>query len=307
MDQETINKRIAEEQAKIVVPSYQDVTFDGAFKRRTNSMFGLAVLGLVTGAAIGLAAPAAAVIGGAAMTGALVAKSAMIFSAIGMSAGWGMGALVGPSAGAAASAMKEYERRTLAREVEEKIRENPEASVTLAPHPAVQPESSGGIRDYINPRAAMAFAIIGAVAGLVFAGALVASGALAAGTEAAPAITAYAMPAMKMLLGSAATSVSAVVAYSVGVGASFGAIFGVNYPKLSRATSDFFGDMLSGKAVDSPWPPGANLPTQQPVLAPVVEVEKPAEKPSKLFAPAVLKKEDYATLVKSAPAELLQR
>ena len=76
---------------------------------------------------------------------------------------------------------------------------------------------------------------------------------------------------MKMLLGSAATSIPAVTAYSVGIGASFGAIFGVNYPRLARDLSNRFGDMLSGKAIGADWPTSSNLPELKPILTPVVQ------------------------------------
>jgi len=298
-DEQTIQNRIAEEQSKINVPSYQDVTLDGAWKRRSNTMFAIGGIGLVTGAVIGLTAPLAAIAGGAVMTGALVAKSVAIFSAIGMSAGWGLGSIVGPSAGATAAAMKEFERRTLAREVEEKIRENPDAKVTLHETPAPQREESDGLTTYFNWRTSLLFAAVGAAAGLVFAGALVATGAVAAaGAEAG--IAAFAMPAMKMLLGAAASSVPAVIAYSVGVGASFGAVFGINYPRIVRKLSGVTGDMLSGKAIDAPFPESANLPELKPVMSPVVEIP---EQPSKKFADKMDRKPNFEAIVSDAAKE----
>lgn len=305
VDEQTIRQRIAEEQAKIDVPSYQDVAFDGAWKRRSNSQWGLGLLGLATGAFMGLAAPGAAMLAGASIGGGLLLKSMAIYSAIGMSAGWGLGSFVGPGAGAAASAMKEYERRQLARDIEGKIRENPEAKVTLAEEMPLPSDEKGGLANYFNWKTSLLFAAVGAITGLVFAGALVASGAVVAVTaaETAPGLAAYAMPAMHMLLGSAASSVSAVVAYSVGVGAAFGSIYGVNYPRIARKLSNAFGDMLSGKAIDAPWPKSANLPELKPIVSPVVEVPEREEAPAKQFAANIERKPNYEKLVTEAIKE----
>jgi hypothetical protein len=266
-----IEQRIAEEQAKINVPSYQDVAWDGAWKRRSNSMWGLSFVGGVTGAALGsVALIPPAIIGAVPLTLAAVGTSAVLFGALGISTGFAVGAVVGPAAGAAASTMKEFERRTL----EDKIIQNPEAEVTLAQ--ASQPEPSPvKFSDLVNIKTGALFAAIGAVGGLIFATAL----------SFAPAMAAqFAMPAMNVLLGEGA-SAAAITAYSVGLGASFGAIFGVHFPRITRLAADFAGDLLSGKAINAPWPESANLPELKPILSPQVDVPEQAVAARREFKP----------------------
>jgi hypothetical protein len=266
--EQDIQKRIAEEQAKIAVPSYQDVAFDGAWKRRSGMIWGLAIVGAISGAGIGAAALVApALFAEVAVTSALVVKSMVAFSALGLSAGWVAGAGAGFPAGAAASTMKEYERRTLARDIEQKIRDNPNATVTLGEHALEPKKEDFGLDGYFNWKTALVLAAIGAVGGAVFATALALGG---------PA-TAFAMPAMEFLLGAKASAV-AISAYTIGLGAATGAFFGVNIPRIGRFAGNFMSGILSGKAIGAPWPEEANLPELKPILSPVVT--KPTRAPT---------------------------
>ncbi len=260
-----IQKRIAEEQAKINVPSYQDVAFDGAWKSRSRMMWGLATVGAIAGAGIGaVALVTPALFAGFAVTGGLIAKSIVAYSAIGLSAGWVAGAAVGFPAGAAASSMKEYERRTLARDIEQKIRDNPEATVSIAEHVVEQKKEATGLSGYFNWKSAIVLAAIGAAGGAIFATALALGGPAAA----------FAMPVMDFLVGSGA-SAGVVTAYTVGLGAIAGAFFGTNIPRIGRNAGNFMGGILSGQSIGAPWPKSANLPDLKPILTPVVNAPEP--------------------------------
>jgi len=300
-----INKRIAEEQAKIEVPSYQDVAWDGAWKRRTASLWALGALGLVAGAAIGVGAAFSAVAGGAALTGALIGKSAAIFSAIGISSGMAAAIATGPSAGAAASTAKELERRMLARDIDQAIRADPEATVVLGED--VQPERPfpNDLSGYVNIKTGLLFAAIGAVGGAIMAAAFIASGGLVNPASAG----AFVMPAVTTLLG-ASPSAGAVIAYSIGMGATFGAFFGTNVPRMSRQLIAIAGDLLSGKAIGADWPPAANLPDLKPILSPIIKHSQPEvavfeEKPvaAKSFAAKEKPPVNYEALVDASMKE----
>ena len=264
-----IQKRIAEEQAKIKVPSYQDVALDGAWKRRSSAIWGISIVGMMMGTMVGLAAPILpAIAASLPITALLVAKSVAIFSAIGITAGWGVGAVLGSSSGAAASTMKEFERRQLARGIEQTIRDNPDATVTLGENAIEQESTDIGVSRYFNWKAGLTFAALGALGGMVFAAALTLSGGVGA------AIPLFAMPAMNLLLGESVTATAAIV-YTVGLGSLSGALFGINGPLFARKAANFFGDLLSGKAIGAPWPDSANLPDLKPILSPVVTKPEP--------------------------------
>ena len=284
-----IQKRIAAEQAKIDVPSYQDVAFDGAWKRRSGLMWGMAIVGAVAGAAIGAGALLApAIFGELALSGALIGKSMIALSGVGLTAGWAAGAAAGFPAGAAASTMKEFERRTIARDIEQKIRDNPDATVMVGEQLVEKKETSLGLSRYFNWKSALVLAGIGALGGAIFAGALALGGPAAA----------FAMPAMEFLLGAKATAAT-VAAYTVGLGALAGAFFGVNVPLIGRKAGDFMSGILSGRSIDAPWPKEANLPDIQPILSPVVVRPEPevASAPSKSFAAKEKRTPDFEALV----------
>lgn len=293
-----IQKRIAEEQAKIDVPSYQDAAFDGAWKSRSRMIWGLAMVGAIAGAVIGaVALIAPAIFAGLAVDAALVAKSMIVFSATGLSSGWAVGALAGFPAGAAASTMKEYERRALAREVEQKIRENPEATVTLAEKDPIQRKEDWSVSGFYNWKSGLLLASMGAIGGSIFAAAL-----SYGGTALAP----YTMQAMDFLLGESlkemgkAAAANVITAYTIGLGAAGGALFGTNIPRIGRMAGNFMGGILSGQSIGAPWPKAANLPEPKPVLVPVVvqpEQEIAAEIQTPKFADKVVRTESFEALI----------
>lgn len=294
-----IQKRIAEEQAKIDVPSYQDVAFDGAWKRRSAMIWGLAIVGAISGAGIGALALLAPAIFtstiGFSLTAPLVAKSIAAFSAFGLSAGWVAGALAGFPSGAAAATIKEFERRTLARDIEQKIRDNPEATVTITEH-AVEPKKEDtGISGYFNWKSALVLAGIGAIGGAIFAAALVMGGPAAH----------FAMPAMEFLLGSTAatTAPGVVAAYTIGLGAISGAFFGTNIPRIGRNAGNFMAGILGGQSIGAPWPKSANLPEQKPILTPVVTVPEQEQVVESKFADKIQRAQSYEALLTQSAKE----
>lgn len=298
-----IQQRIAEEQAKIDVPSYQDVALDGAWKRRSSAMWGLSALGAAFGAGFGVIAAGLAAFGGSPVAFLeLLGNSVAIFTATGLSAGLATGVVVGSPAGAAASAAKEIERRTLAREIEQKIRDNPEAKVQMHETPAPVRREPFRLSDYFNIKTALVFAAIGTVGGLIMAAAFAAAGGLAAGASSS-VIASYAMPAMHTLLGTATPTATALAIYSGGMGMAFGAFFGVNVPKMARYVSNLGGGLLSGKAIGAPWPKSANLPEQKPILTPVVEPPEQAVEQQPNFADKVKRPQSHEALVLQAIKE----
>jgi hypothetical protein len=181
---------------------------------------------------------------GAAMPLSLVAKSVAVFAAVGMSAGFAMGATIGNASGGSAA---------VAREQEERLREvvsgrAPELAQGVVP-PPVTPVArlKQGLKEWsknsFNPKVAALFATLGVGGGLVMAAAFIAE-------PVAPA-----MPALGMLLGktlttaSVAANATAIATYFAGVMGLFGAIFGLNLPKLGTELTHFTGDLLSGEAL----------------------------------------------------------
>ncbi len=269
--EESINEKIAEIQARIDIPSYQDVAWDGAWKRRAAAIWGMMSVALVVGASIGLLALLPPAMFGLPLTAELVGQSVAIFSALGISSGLVIGATVGPGAGAAASAMKEFERRQIARDIDRLVRANPDAPVELIEEMVAQKEEDKEknlrFSDYVSIKKSLIFAGIGAVGGLVFAGALYAVGGF--GVPESPMVAQFAMPAAKFLLGASASSVAVVSSYFAGIGGLFGANFGISYPIITRKAVNFFADLLSGKSIADSWPARVNTPAPDPVIMPV--------------------------------------
>lgn len=297
-----IDKRIALEQAKIDVPSYQDAAWDGGWKRRAGAIWGVGAVAGITGAVMGLTTPLAPMLfAGMAPSAAMamIPTSVAVFSALGITAGMAIGGVMGPNAGAAASAMKEYERRQIARDVEEKIRENPEAEVQLIardPIPREAEKTDFKFSNYVNLKTGLLFAAIGAAGGLVFAAALAMTGGIGSGLAGQ-----FIMPAAKVLLGAAAENSAIVTAYSMGLGAAFGANFGVSFSLITRKAVNFANDLLSGKLLGDPWPRKTNIPEMQPVLSPVVvkhpELEEAVAPEQPKFAEKVQRAPNYEKLV----------
>lgn len=283
-DSVNIEQRIAQEQAKIRIPSYQEVAWDGAWKKRSAATWGLGFFGLATGAFIGAVAPIApALFADVPATGELFARSIAIFSALGISGGMAVANVVAPAAGAAAATAKEVERRQIGREIEEALLKDPGAKVEIASTstPLTEMEPAGLSR-YVNLSTGVLFALIGAAAGAVFAAGL----AAAEGTM----LTQMAMPAMDAL---GISGAAAATSYSAGLGAAFGSIFGLNYPLISNKLVTKASEFLSGKAIGAPWPDSANLPDLKPILAPNIE-----------HSPEYLAKQSFVERLQQQPQEL---
>lgn len=226
------------------IPTYSNVAFSGAWAGRSRAMWGCAAVGLVFGALIGLIAPFFPVPFVASMSwsaaAALVPTSAAIFSAVGMLTGFAVGAINGTAAGAAAGATKELERRLRDHEIELGIAPSREA----APPPTKpQEEKPFVLEEYFNLRIGAVFAALGAVGGLVLSWACNSGMADAA------------LPAMKTLLGGAATNPTAVTSYITGLMTSFGALWCFNFQKIATFFQDISGRLMSGELLGTQWGP----------------------------------------------------
>lgn len=255
------------ESKQIEVESYSNIAFDGAWKSRSRAIWGIAFLGLLAGAAVGLAAPFFPVIAGVAEGVSIVTamNSMAVFGATGMATGLLAGGLVGSSAGAASSVAKEMElrERLHEQEVGKALGVNIPANSYKKP---AEPE-----QNMLNPKVGLLFATLGAVAGKIMAvGFLATSTAGAGGTVVSSALGSAAIPALEVILGGAAATPLAVTACFVGVMACFGAMFGVNFPKIGGYLQDFAGKLLSGEKIGASWEKEPQLEQQismQPTLA----------------------------------------
>lgn len=240
---------------KIEVASYSNSTFADAWRGRSRALWGVGAVGLGFGLLVGAFAPFIPVIaslfissiGSAATTSAAVAlvpHSMAVFGALGMTTGFAVGGLVGASSGAASSVAKEMERR-------DRNHEQQMAKVMGVSLPVSVPEQSKEDTDrYFNPKVGGLFAVFGAIAGAVLAAGFFAPSMAVGGAVAA---TSSLAPALEIVLGGLASNTAAVTAYSVGVMASFGALFGVNFPKITTKAQDMAGELLSGKPLGTSW------------------------------------------------------
>ena len=243
------------ENKQIEVASYSNSAFADAWKGRSRAMWGVGAVGLGVGLLIGVFAPFIPVLAslfvssiGSAATfsaaAALIPHSMAVFGAVGMTTGFAVGGLVGASAGSASSIAKEMERR--------EIKHEQEMARTIGVSvPEHIPEKSQENTDrYFNPKVGAIFAGFGAVAGAVLAAGFFAPSIVGGGAVAA---TSSFMPALEVVLGGLASNAAAVTAYSIGVMTTFGALFGVNFPKITTKAQDLAGELLSGKSLGTSW------------------------------------------------------
>ncbi len=168
-----------------------------------------------------------------------------VFGATGMTTGFAVGGLIGTSAGAVNSVAKEIETRNLKRE-----QEVGKALEVSMPSPALEKPEQNNDR-YFNFKVGALFSGLGAIAGAVLAAGFFAPSIVAGSVVAA---TSSIAPALDVVLGSAlASNTAAVTAYSVGVMSMFGALFGVNFPKITTEAQDFAGRLLSGELLGTDW------------------------------------------------------
>lgn len=299
-----LEARVAEEQAKIKVDSYQKVASVAGWAGGGRTLWAAAAFCTVVGAAIGLVAPFFPVLAGASTLGfatSAIPASVLAFAATGLSTGFAGGIMLGRISGSAAAVGEELERRMKHWMVRQKISENPQAEIAPdAPKVLTEKHSfwqraGDAWHTYVNPRIGLTMALIGAVGGLIMAGAFAYTGAGAFAV----------MPAMQTLTGLTANPVfategvltsAAVTAYTVGVSAMMGAVFSFNVPKIASAMTEFTGRLIGGKIIGREWKPvEKNKPE---AAAPPVEVAA-----QQAQAPVVLRRfESYQELV-SRPAD----
>jgi hypothetical protein len=250
----------------INVKSYANIAFDGAWKSRSRAIWGIAFLGLIAGAAVGLLAPFFPLLAVESMTfGAAAANilpSMAIFGATGMATGFLVGGLTGASAGAASSVAKELETRTLQRE------KALEQSIGIfIPNP--EPEKPKAEQRYFNPKISATFAVLGAIAGKIMAAGFIAMHA--GGAVTAATVSNAAIPALTVILGTAVANPLAITACFIGVMTCFGAIFGVNFPKIGGYLQDLAGRLLGGELLGTSW---EKEPTKQQEKAQTLNLAK---------------------------------
>ncbi len=248
----------------IQVKSYQHVASIGGWAGAGRTLWAIGTVGAVAGALVGLLTPFAPLIVGAALPSlATIGTSVAAFAATGMSTGFAGGIMLGRISGTAAAVAEESERRSKEWTVRQIKNIDPNAHIAPdAPEakPA-KPSFKDTFRTYINPRVGLAMTVIGAVGGLIMGAAFLATGGAAA----------FAMaPALGVVsgLGAGATG-AALMAYSAGVGAAFGALWSFNFPKITSKTTEFFGKLTGGELVGRKWEPEPAKtaePQQQPAV-----------------------------------------
>jgi hypothetical protein len=251
----TLDQRIEEETAKIKVDSYQKTASIGGWAGGGRTLWAISVVGAVMGAAIGLVAPLFPVIVGAAWPVlTTIGTSVAAFAATGISLGFGGGLVLGRISGAAAAVGEEQEKRMKEWMVRQKLADNPQAEILPDAPKAEEPKKPFWQRfkdtyhTYVNPRVGLRFAAIGAIGGLIMGAAFIATGGVAGFAV---------MPALEALTGLSASALThgAILAYSAGVVASFGALWSFNFPKITSNLTHFFGELVNGKYGGREWGP----------------------------------------------------
>ncbi|MEZ5690962.1 MAG: hypothetical protein R3D71_04775 [Rickettsiales bacterium] len=205
--------------------------FETTWKRRSSALWGVGALGLAAGLAVGAVAPFFPVIAGVGAAEALsvLPSSMAVFGAIGMATGFTVGGVTGSTAGSAEAIVKAVSKDS---SFSGKDKEK-QASVI----------KETGDSPLINIKSTLAFAALGAIAGGILAAAVIAMPTLATyGTFGAVGT---------IIPHTVASNAAAVTAYSVGVMASFGSLFGLNFPKIASKLTAEMGGLLSGKSFES--------------------------------------------------------
>lgn len=119
---------------------------------------------------------------------------------------------------------------------------------------------------YVNPRVGLAMTTIGVVGGLILGAAFLATGGSAG----------VLMSGLETLTGVSgiAANTPALLAYSAGVCGTIGAMWSVNVPKIVSHTTEFYGDLISGKLLGREWKPPQE-PEAQPVQTQQVVYHEP--------------------------------
>lgn len=261
----------AEEDKGHSVASYRNVAFTGAWMGRARGIWGVAALGLLFGAGVGLCVPlftSLFMLSTEVLTTTAFIHSIAIFSAVGMASGLTAGTIVGTSAGAAASTIKELEKRTLKHE------EAMEKALGISIDSEETKLSKNDNQTYVNFKVMSVFMLLGAAAGLIMAGAFFASGV---------GLAAAAVPSVEAVIGtSLITSNAAVTAYFTAVMTCFGGLFGFNFPKMATDLQEFAGGLLGGELLGTNWNKEPELSKQvSRELPPAAAVEHSHSHPDK--------------------------
>lgn len=289
-DDAYVNQRIAEETSKIKVGSYQRTASLGGWAGGGRTLWAISTVGVLLGGAIGAVAPFFPVLVGAselATAAAAVPASLAVFSATGLSMGFGGGLMLGRVSGTAAAVAEENERRMKEWTVRQILKDNPDAKIVSDEPKASPTRKSLGqrlkdtYRTYFNPKVGLAMTAIGILGGAVLAaGFLYSGGALSAIMPALGTLTGLgaAMEAGAITeafqAGVMTQGLKAFMAYTVGVGAAFGALWNINLPRITSNVTHMYGELISGRALGREWKPQpekSQAKAEEPALAMVME------------------------------------
>jgi hypothetical protein len=265
-DNAHIEQRIKEETAKVKVDSYQKVASMGGWSGGGRTLWAVAALGAICGAAIGLVAPffPLMAIGFSTLPAAsTILASTAAFAATGMLTGFSGGLVLGRISGASSAVAQEQEKRLKQWMVRQKIGQNPESEIVPDATTETAPKSflqrvKDAYRTYVNPKVGLTMAALGAAGGLLMGAAFLATMPASLGAASGVfAVTPVAsmMATLTGLTAPGALTGGAIVAYSTGVMAAFGALFSFNLPKVASNMSHFFGELISGKYYGREWGP----------------------------------------------------
>lgn len=252
-----IEERLRQESSKIKADSYQKVASLGGWSGGGRTLWAISTIGLAAGVVIGAAAPYFPFIFGAVASlpsAATLFASMLSYATFGMSTGFAGGLMLGRVSGSTAAIAQEQEKRLKEWTARQIVSQNPNAEI-VPDQPSLPPPAKKSLwqraKDsyltYFNPRVGLVMAALGAVGGLIIASALISTG----GTIAAG------MPALSTLTGleGAALTAGAIKAYAAGVLASFGALWTLNFPKITSEVTHFYGELMSGKTLGREWGP----------------------------------------------------
>lgn len=264
-----IEQRFAEEKGKIKAESYQKIASLGGWSGGSRTFWAVSSLGAMVGAVIGIVAPFFPLIvpGASSLSIAIGAIPASVatFAAVGMAIGFSGGAILGRISGSNATVAEEQEKRLKEWTARQLLHNDPHAKIIPdAPKPP-EPEkplsqrAKDAYRTYINPRVGAVMTVLGMVGGLIMAAAFVATNGA----------TGPIMPELGTLtgLGAKALTTPVVTAYTVGVMASFGALWALNFPKIISNMTHFFGNLLNGKLLGREWGPEEPKLEQEKMVA----------------------------------------
>lgn len=260
--------------SRIEVEARGSKAFEKTWIARSRGMWGIAALGLLFGAAVGVIAPFFPMAAGAAVPAlATIGKSVAIFAAVGMAAGFVNGTSIGIASGAASSMAEDSERRVRMREVAAGPgKALPQQVVKKDDRNIFQKFSDDGFGPYFNLKVGAVVTAAGMIGGAVMGAAYIALG----GLEGGAAASGWAMPGMGTLLGAeAAKDAAQVMAYFIGVTGSFGALWNFNFPRMAAHFQDEAGKIMSGERLGAEWTKGYEPAVEMTRETPVLPQQQP--------------------------------